>query len=315
MDAVLSRAGLALAGILARRPRTQAIAEGCTPVEIYRRVRGMEVGEWRCPACGTTLELHHYPRSACQCGRPFPRRCTGIPRDDSKAPRGCGEIVEPEKWPASGPRGWDEPWHACSGCVGDAGKSDRAIAFHRALPSEDDLANRATRSYIAKPERRSFDFWVRDWLDAITSGKRAARGVWVVGPNRIGKSTGVARLVHRLFVELRRGASLVWVTEGALLEAQANRWSRIPTVQNQAHDLIGRVAEAEILVIDECSEVALTDSGAHYLGELWRVRLGDANKRTIGISVKAPRVEGLDLGTAVATRWREQGETVRLGGA
>lgn len=300
----------AIQRILARRPAH--VREACTPLEILRRVYGIEPDEWRCPNCGTVATLLHYPNNTCRgCKRPYPRRCTGLPRQDKKAARGCGDLVDPEEWTVRGAKGWSEPEPACKACAEQAGRADRVAAYWRAVPSdEDDLAARAVKSYQTRPARGGFDQRMSQWLEEMADDQ-GPRLIHVHGPPGGGKSVGAARFVFRAFVDRSLVSSIAWARERELVEATAQRYSRVPDKAAEAERVLSRAKSADLLVVDEAWRAVLSESAAAWFTELWHHRLGDAKKRSLVLANRGHRFD--TLGEHIVSRWTRLGEALPVG--
>jgi DNA replication protein DnaC len=284
------------ADVLARMP--PHIREACTPLEIYRRVHGIEPDEWSCPECGTVVELHHYPSPGCVgCGRPYPRRCTGLPGFP-----GCGAVVEPVKWKR--PKGWSEPPQACEGCTNQSERRGRALDFHRAVPKERGLHDAAIRAYHALPGRRAFDSAARDYI----MGTRREPVLYVLGPPGVGKTTGVARIAHRMYVDEQRAQTFSWVREQDLVRAHVEYYSKDLSVQAAASELLHKAKSAHLLVVDEVWSRTLTDAGQQFLADFWYHRLSNECLWTIAVSNYPPKF--IELGPHIESRFMGLGRVV-----
>ncbi len=295
---------------LARQPLE--VQRACTPLSIVRALYGLVPGETRCPSCGRVYELSRYPMNFCGCGRPYARRCTGVPKRDGSRVAGCGELVEPKPTGAenAGPGGWTEPDAACESCRTDADRRGRALTFERALPrNEGALAANAVMSYLATPARARFDALARQ---VIEHGAPSVLYVW--GPPGTGKSTGVARLVHRLYVAKSAVRSFLWLAEDELLRLNSARYGRDEVAAERARDILESARTVELLVVDECWSHPLSESARAFLADVWRERLGRAGAlKTIAISNLEQAFA--TLGLHIESRFLGVSETAYVGGA
>lgn len=301
-------ASKAISALLASQPAH--IREACTPAEIFLRVYGVEAEQWCCPACGTVLELRHYPTDRCKaCGRPLPKRCIGFPADRSRgieAVKGCGTVVEPRQ--ISHDR-WAEPASQCHKCRMDVGRADRARLYASRVPVE--LAHTAATSYQSRAWRRELDHVLGQWARHEGGRVGGPSIVLAYGPPGTGKSMALARACHRAVVDGGvRG--LTWVRERDLIDAHVDRYSRQDDRADRARGLLERAKTAELLVVDEMWASRYSDSALDEFSELWRMRL---ERRLPTLCATNAEPQWAVFGLHVESRFTGAGVTVRVVGS
>lgn len=214
-----------------------------SPASLYEGLHGVVAGD-AC-VCGEPLQVEEYFDHCRACGRPWRRRCAGIPGSWNTAPQRCSAWIEPE---LRGDR-WHGPERTCPDCLRGQAGAEREKLVRRILPereyrlcTEDWIEPTPGSGYEdrVEPYRR-----LRRWLKALIEGTGRSCAVLYGAPGP-GKTVLMARAL-RAAVLTGHAKTAMWTSWFTLLEHGRHYYD----ADGRSKSELDRAARVDLLAVDD----------------------------------------------------------------